>query len=112
MIDAILISVTSHEPEDMNCTHVFVTWTLILNIRNLHRQIYTHFLHNIIPVYKNYLLALKHSKFILQKEIKGGLKMQNVEFIYSARLGVTVLQSFSISFVPGHTLALVGSGKS
>ena len=41
--------------------------------------------------------------------------MQKVEFTYPARPGATVLQSFSISVVPGHTLALVGpsgSGKS
>ena len=53
--------------------------------------------------------------FILQKEIKGCLKMKKVEFTYPARQGVTVLKSFSISVVPGHTLALVGpsgSGKS
>ena len=52
---------------------------------------------------------------IVQKEIKGALKRQKVEFTYPARPGVTVLQSFSISVVPGHTLALVGpsgSGKS
>ena len=51
----------------------------------------------------------------IQREVKGGLKMQDIQFIYPARPGVTVLQSFNISVSPGKTLALVGpsgSGKS
>ena len=41
--------------------------------------------------------------------------MQDIQFIYPARPGVTVLQSFNILVSPGKTLALVGpsgSGKS
>ena len=101
----------------MNCTHVFVTWTITLNIRHLHRQIYTNFLHNIIPILQKLPSSCIKAFdinlfFFLQKEIKGGLKTQKVEFTYPARSGVTVLQSFSISVVPGHTLALAGSSGS
>lgn len=58
--------------------------------------------------------SLDSSGMALQP-LKGDIKLQNINFSYSARLSVKVLQDLSIYFEVGKTTALIGasgSGKS
>ena len=73
----------------------------------------------IIIIIAKYILRIAPlchlTDFLKQENVKGSVKMQDIQFIYPARPGVTVLQSFNISVSPSKTLALVGpsgSGKS